>query len=316
MAETPVIPMKPDISVMPVIPVIPPVTPVAEERPVEVLRPGDVLSSPVVVTLPAVEAGPADGAPLDAPGPVVVPPLVMHYQPIVSLTTGAVVGCEALLRFVGVDGTPRPPVPEIDRIEATEESANELTAAVIREVDRDLVPILKAHPHFYVSINIPPIVLGNGMAGSLISRLRLFDYLDQVMVEVTERQALTDRGREALRLSREAGLRIAVDDFGTGESGLAQLLCLDFDVLKIDRGQITPLMKNLSAERLLRGVVALAAALRVTLVAEGVETPEQALFLRAAGVDYGQGWYWSKAVPGEELRTLITRGFSVPAAAF
>lgn len=246
----------------------------------------------------------------------VIPPLVMHYQPIVSLTTGSVVGCEALLRFLGPDAQPRPPVPEIGSIEATEESANELTAAVIRAVDHDLLPLLRDHPAFYVSINIPPIVLGNGMAGALISRLGLFDYLSQVVVEVTERQALTERGREALRLSREAGLRVALDDFGTGESGLAQLLCLDFDVIKIDRTQIAPLMKNLSAERLLRGVVALAAALRVTLVAEGVETPEQALFLRAAGVDYAQGWYWSKAVPGDELADLISRGFSVPALAF
>ncbi len=245
-----------------------------------------------------------------------VPPFTMHYQPIVALTAGTVVGCEALLRVVGPDGSVRPPGNEVARFEAHAQMANALTDTVFDCVRRDLLPVLAANPRLYVSVNIPPLVLGNGHAARVLARCQLVPYLPQIVIEITERQALTAAGRDALRLARDVGLRVAVDDFGTGESGLLQLLELEFDTLKIDRAQIVPLLHNLSAERLLRGVVALASALRVAVVAEGVETPEQALFLRAAGVDYGQGWYWSKAVPAAELAELVTRGFKVPSGAF
>jgi EAL domain-containing protein (putative c-di-GMP-specific phosphodiesterase class I) len=72
---------------------------------------------------------------------------------------------------------------------------------------------------------------------------------------------------------------------------------------------VDPLMKDPTADRLLRGVVALAAALRAKVIAEGVETREQAFFLRAAGVDAAQGWLWSKAVPPDELEHLVASGF-------
>jgi sensor c-di-GMP phosphodiesterase-like protein len=245
-----------------------------------------------------------------------VPPLTMHYQPIVSLTTGVVTGCEALLRLLGPDGEPHSPAGEIEHLESSEAAANALTEAVFCCVDRDFVPVLRAHPDLYVSVNIPPLVLGNGRAAAVIRGLDLVNHLPQMVVEITERQALTEPGRRALRLARETGMRVAVDDFGTGDSGLAQIMGLEFDILKIDRSHIAPLFRSLPAERLLRGVVALAGALRVAVVAEGIEKPEQALFLRAAGVDYGQGWYWSPAVPAAEFAEIVTRGCSVPSGAF
>jgi cyclic di-GMP phosphodiesterase Gmr len=88
---------------------------------------------------------------------------------------------------------------------------------------------------------------------------------------------------------------------------------LEFDILKIDRSQVMPLLKDPLAERLLRGVIALAGALRAKVTAEGVETAAQALFVRAAGVDCGQGWYWSKALPVEEFSRVLDRGIIEPA---
>ena len=94
---------------------------------------------------------------------------------------------------------------------------------------------------------------------------------------------------------------------------MKQLIGLPLDFLKIDKSEIDPLMKDPTADRLLRGVVALAGALRVAVIAEGVETREQAFFLRAAGVDAGQGWLWSKAVPADQLERLIQSKFPAPA---
>jgi len=135
--------------------------------------------------------------------------------------------------------------------------------------------------------------------------------MSQLVCEITERQALTERGREALFSARPLGLRIALDDFGTGSSGLKQLIGLPVDILKLDKSEVDPLLRDPSAERLLRGVVALAAALRVRIVAEGVESREQAFFLHAAGVDAAQGWLWSKAVPPERLERLLAEGVRV-----
>ena len=129
-------------------------------------------------------------------------------------------------------------------------------------------------------------------------------------MELTERQALTDLGRSSIDTARSLGVSVALDDFGTGHSGLSQFVGLDLDILKIDRSLLLPILENRTAARMLRGIVGLAAALRLRTVAEGVESWEQAFFLRAAGVDYGQGYFWSRAVPGAEVEAILQRGFA------
>jgi sensor c-di-GMP phosphodiesterase-like protein len=106
-------------------------------------------------------------------------------------------------------------------------------------------------------------------------------------------------------------MSIAIDDFGTGHSGLMQIVGLDFDILKIDHSLIESILTNQTAARMLRGIVAMAAALRLHTVAEGVETWEEAFFLRAAGVDCAQGWFWSKAVSASEAARLLEKRFPV-----
>jgi sensor c-di-GMP phosphodiesterase-like protein len=114
-----------------------------------------------------------------------------------------------------------------------------------------------------------------------------------------------------LEQARQAGISIAIDDFGTGHSGLMQIVGLSFDILKIDHSLIDTILTDQTAARMLRGIVALAAALRLRTVAEGVETWEEAFFLRAAGVDCGQGWFWSKAVSAPEASRVLNEGFSL-----
>jgi len=116
-------------------------------------------------------------------------------------------------------------------------------------------------------------------------------------------------GRAALEAARKARVRIAMDDFGTRDAGLEQLRGQTFDLLKIDRSLVEHLLKDPTADRLIRGIAALASVLRARTVAEGVETAAQAFFLHAAGIDYGQGWFWSKALPPEELPRAMEGGF-------
>src|ERR1043166_941713 len=232
-----------------------------------------------------------------------------HYQPIVDLNTGAVAGFEALARVVEADGSITSAGAMIEEIEREAGTLKALIRTILLSLRRDMVPLLKQHQHFYVSVNIPPVILGSGEVIGLVEELELTPYLSRVACELTERQALTAVGRSALERARRSGLRIAIDDFGTGHSGLMQIVGLDFDILKIDHSLIETILTNQTAARMLRGIVALAAALRLRTVAEGVETWEEAFFLRAAGVDCGQGWFWSKAVAAPEAARLLAEGF-------
>lgn len=233
-----------------------------------------------------------------------------HFQPIIDLNTGEVIGAEALARFIEPDGTVRMPAGIVEQIEQDIDDLDAFMLRLFGAVMDNIKPVFARHPRFYVSVNIPPAILGTGRLKPLIESLHLDHYAHRFVCELTERQAITDAGREALAIARAFGVRVAMDDFGTGESGIKQLIGVPIDILKIDKSQVDPLMKDPTADRLLRGVVALASALRVKIVAEGVEKREQAFFLKAAGVDCGQGWLWSKAVPADQLELLIQKGFA------
>ena len=227
------------------------------------------------------------------------------YQPIVEIDGGRVVGCEALARWRGEDGTLASIEPVANAIEQDEELATALTAQMLKCVDRDLLDLLIRDPSFYVSINLPPVTLGRERLRQVLEGLGLAQRLPQLVGEITERQALDDLGRAAIREIRRVGAKIALDDFGTGNSGLQQLIGLDVDILKIDRSFILGLGRDRSAERLVRGIAALANVLRVGLVAEGVETDAQAVFLRAIGVEKGQGWLWGHDLDAAGLASAL-----------
>ena len=239
----------------------------------------------------------------------IVKQFTAYYQPIIDLNTGAVAGFEALARVVEGDGTVRTAGAEIEKIEQQTETLRALIWTILNAIRRDMVPLFERHQHFYVSVNIPPVILGSGQILPMVEELKLTPYLSRIVCEVTERQALTSVGRAALERARQSGMSVAIDDFGTGHSGLMQIVGVDFDILKIDHSLIENILTNQTAARMLRGIVALAAALRLHTVAEGVENWEEAFFLRAAGVDCGQGWFWSKAGSAPDAARVLEEGY-------
>jgi c-di-GMP phosphodiesterase len=240
-----------------------------------------------------------------------MPELTVHYQPIIDLNSGSVVGFEALSRLIDPDGTVRSAGELIEQMEKNVEALYSLISETLECVQHDFKPLFNKYPDFYVSVNVSPLILGGGWILALLEERHLRPYLNRVVCELTERQALTDVGRTALEAARQLGIRVAVDDFGTGHSGLAQIVGLNLDILKIDQSLILSIPTNRMAAKLIRGLVALAGIMRMRTVVEGVETREQAFFLQAVGVDAGQGYLWSKAIPAEDLETAIQTGFSV-----
>ena len=235
--------------------------------------------------------------------------LAVHYQPIVNLCTGDLVGAEALSRwrFKGVS------VPADVFIVAAEQSdlICELTRSVIRQVAEDYSTYLWACKNFYVTVNISAQdIQDQTFADFVASIIATYNMpASAIVFEVTER-ALLDQKSAAIQLHRlrACGHRIAIDDFGTGYSSLSLIESVPVDILKIDRSFIAH-EKIAGKDALWRHIAKIAQALKLKVVAEGVETRQQLPHLASEGVLLAQGWLFSKEL---SVQALARRHFQPP----
>jgi len=133
-------------------------------------------------------------------------------------------------------------------------------------------------------------------------------------LEITEGVLIddTDRVLETLKRLKTAGVRISLDDFGTGYSSLSYLHRFPFDKIKIDRSFIWEMDKNPDSMSIVRAVIALGRSLRITVTAEGVETPEQLALLQAEQCDHVQGYLIAKPLPRQEALALLASSQPLP----
>jgi EAL domain-containing protein (putative c-di-GMP-specific phosphodiesterase class I) len=184
---------------------------------------------------------------------------------------------------------------------------DELGAFVLRRALRDA----RSWPDLYVSVNLSPLQVRNHGIVELV-RQALWDSgiaPSKLMLEITE-GVLIDNPEEMLRRIEELralGVRIALDDFGSGYSSLGYLQRFQFDKLKVDRSFVSALGRSPNAGVIIQAIVALGRALGVTVVVEGVETEEQRVLLRLAGCDEMQGFLFAKPAPARAIDRLIAR---------
>lgn len=237
----------------------------------------------------------------------------MRYQPIVDLITGRCVAVEALIRWRGPNGAMLGPdlfmplARQNDLILPISERAIELVA-------RDLGDLLRQHPDFRVGINIEPALLGRGQLARVGERCGLTPLASQIIIEITETGILDDVGRQAIGRARALNARVAIDDFGTGTNGLAQLEELEIDYIKIDKTFVRKIGSRAPGEKLVDAVVTIAKELNAKTIAEGVETKEQASYLRSVGAEFGQGWLFSKPLSAPELHAYLSAERNIAAA--
>ncbi|MGH8465730.1 MAG: EAL domain-containing protein, partial [Pseudomonas sp.] len=223
------------------------------------------------------------------------------YQPIMDLRTRRCIGAEALVRWRRPDGSLEAPANFIGLAESSG-LAPALTRLVIDEVLREMAALLKSEPSLHIAINLCPEDVETGRAVDYLDRAMFGRGLaySQIWLEATESGFIDlDRACASLSAARDTGHTIALDDFGTGYSSLLYLRSLPLDVLKIDRSFVEPLGVGGEDARITAHIVELALDLGLTLVAEGIETPEQEALLRKLGVHAGQGWLYSRPLPGE-----------------
>lgn len=232
--------------------------------------------------------------------------LTLAYQPVVDLTTGRSTGAEALLRW---DSPVLGPVPPSEFVPVAEDNGLVVPIGrfVLEQAAGD-VAAWRAHgtvdDGFSVAVNVSVRQLGHGFPDELRSLLVRHGLpASALTVEITESVLMdgTVWSGSVLARLRANGTRVSLDDFGTGYSSLSYLQRMPMDTLKIDRAFVGELGGPTPRTGLVSAVVDLARSLGMDVVAEGVETAEQADVLRLLGVDLAQGWLFARPLPARDL---------------
>jgi sensor c-di-GMP phosphodiesterase-like protein len=238
--------------------------------------------------------------------------LVIHYQPIIHLPTGTCVGSEALLRWYHPEQGVLAPNLFIPVAEQTG-LINQIADWAVKQIAYEHITLYTRSPDLYTSINISPHQIHSGGLEQLLAWLQNNPFCQpyRFLFEVTETATVMGGGRntttaDTLARLRTIGARIALDDFGQGYSGLSYLHQLDVDVLKIDQLYVSAINRDPQLTSILESIIELGQKLGFTLVAEGIETEEQRQFLNQHGVEYGQGWFFSRPLPIQEYEQFLT----------
>ena len=231
----------------------------------------------------------------------------LHYQPLVDLRTNEVTGCEALIRW---HHPMRGIVPPGEFIPLAEE--NGFIVALGEWVIREACITAAAWPRsLKVSVNLSPAQFRNShLASVVLSALSAAGLApDRLELEITESVLLanTDANLGILKQLRTLGVRIALDDFGSGYSSLAYLQKFPFDRIKIDRCFVRDIDASSSSRKIVRAMAAMATGLGMAATAEGVETEEQRAAVLSEGCSEMQGYLFSRAVPASEFEHLFLK---------
>jgi diguanylate cyclase (GGDEF)-like protein/PAS domain S-box-containing protein len=234
--------------------------------------------------------------------------LVVHYQPVVALATGEVVGAEALVRLRDEDGSLVSPVEFVPIAEDLGLIAD-IGSRVLAEACRTAAGWQELDPHRAVSIavNVSTRQLQvPNLVRQVASALQLSGLPPELLtLEITEGALTADPVvEETLHALRALGVRLSIDDFGAGYSSLGRLRSFPVDELKIDRSFVAELTTDGEAT-LVEAILAMAASLGLEVVAEGIETAEQADALRRRGCWRGQGFLFAPPLPAAELAARL-----------
>jgi diguanylate cyclase (GGDEF)-like protein/PAS domain S-box-containing protein len=239
----------------------------------------------------------------------------LYYQPEVSLHNGSMVGFEALLRWQHPERGLLKPSAFVPLAEETDLIAP-IGRWVLEEACRQAKRWDEEHPPApptRIAVNLSSNHLARrGLARTVEEALRRTD-LDAhaLALDITESLLIgaSEHDAQALEALRKMGIRLCLDDFGTGYSSLSYLKRLPVDLVKVDRTFVNGLGGNATDTAVVRMIIELCHALGIEVLAEGVETSDQATLLREMGCDLGQGYYFARPLRSEELAEQLPEAF-------
>ncbi|HEX3710952.1 MAG TPA: EAL domain-containing protein [Pseudolabrys sp.] len=233
---------------------------------------------------------------------------VPYYQPIVDIRSGQLRGAEVLVRWRKPDGTLVLPGAFIPLAESSG-LIREMTRDLMRRVCVEAGPAIGCRPALKVSFNFAGQLFSDQ---SIVKEVRnIFSgspiKLSQVVLEVTERDPIENftATRQTIAALQGLGVRIAIDDVGTGHSGLSYMLKLGVDIIKIDKMFVDAIGTDRNSTTIVETLIDLAHNMRMDVVAEGVENFEQVMHLRELGIRSAQGYVFAPPLPGSAFLQLI-----------
>jgi EAL domain-containing protein (putative c-di-GMP-specific phosphodiesterase class I) len=234
-----------------------------------------------------------------------------YFQPQINLATGRIEACEALARWIRPDRTIVSPGRFIP---VAEESGliGALSDAIMREACWKAAAWARAGNPAKVAVNVSALQFRNDRFAEQVMRILQHAGLppQYLELEITESVAMEDpdRALKVIQPLREAGVRLAIDDFGCGHSSLAALSKLPFDVIKIDQQFVRAMESgDTQAAAIVEMILALARTLNMEIVAEGVERREELEFMSARGCHWIQGFLFGAAMPAPEFAEMLRR---------
>ncbi|WP_349370568.1 EAL domain-containing protein [Salinarimonas sp.] len=242
--------------------------------------------------------------------------IIPFVQPIVALGTHRIVGFEILARWVERDGTVIPPARFIPLVESSGRS-DRLLETLLHGVGESLGPILRARPDLKATINAAPDqFVADGFPQRLAAMLEAAGVPpSSLVVEITERREIAspEAARATVAALRAVGIGVAIDDAGTGHNGLATIQGLGATILKVDKLFVDRIDADHRTRSLVEMLVQVARDFEMTLVAEGIERPEQAAALLAIGVREGQGYLFARPMPAGAFPAALAAEAPEPA---
>lgn len=233
---------------------------------------------------------------------------VFYYQPEWDLKTNRAIGVEALMRW---ESPKRGYVPPMEFIPLLEESGviHEFTQFLFDQTLTDLSELHKVAPELFVAVNLSISQLQEPNLIETIQKALAAHGIEAKYLECefTESQELNDEvlSNGILGKLAELNIPVSIDDFGTGYSSFERLKQLNVRKLKIDLSFIRTLMEDEKNKSIVSSIIKLGHDLGFPVLAEGIETTEQQQWLKENGCDYGQGYWFSRGLPLDQLRPFL-----------
>ncbi|WP_169911619.1 bifunctional diguanylate cyclase/phosphodiesterase [Clostridium oryzae] len=234
---------------------------------------------------------------------------MLYYQPIISISSGKLTGVEALIRW---NHPEKGIISPMEFIPLAEERG------LIYDIEKWALRTAVMQKKYWEQQGHQNIKMSVNLSGKRVSNSELIKEVqqlvadtsvkcDEIQLEVTETAVMEDidASMEILKEIKKFGIKIALDDFGTGYSSLTYLKKLPIDVVKLDRNFIKNISKIGENEFIVEHIIKLTHELKLKIVAEGIETKEQLIFLKQNSCDYGQGYLFSRPVTKEEIEQLL-----------
>lgn len=239
--------------------------------------------------------------------------LYLRYQPIVRIGDGRVIGAEGLLRVRDNDGVE---LTAGDFLAVAEDTGliRSVDTWVLRQALVDQAAFRQSDPGVFVCINVSYRSASDGSFADWIAAALAAAGLpgSSLRVELTERTLRDADGTSVAGVQRlrNTGVRVGLDDFGTGSSSLSALQRIPLDFLKIDKEIVQGAMQGTRQAQIVGAIVRMAQALDLEVIAEGVESEQQHAAVRALGCESGQGWFFGQPMPAADYRLLLASALS------